>query len=98
MINEELKSIIEEENKVGPFIYPSYKKHCFSNIPSTILKFFNIETGRPTLPSKIHRNKVEYEDSKKIILLLIDGYGYNQWLEYHKRHKFFSARDALTQR
>jgi len=89
MINEELKNIIEEENKVGPFIYPSYEIHCFSNIPSTILKLFNIETRRPTLPSKICRNKVEYEDSKKIILLLIDGYGYNQWLKYHKRHKFF---------
>jgi hypothetical protein len=89
MINEELRNIIEEENKAGPFIYPSYEKYCFSNIPSTVLRFFNIKTGRPTLPSKIYRNKVEIEDSEKIILLLVDGYGYDQWIKYHKKHEFF---------
>jgi len=88
MIDEEFKNIIEEESRVGEFIYPSYEKYCFSNIPSTILKFFNIKTRRPSLPPKIYRNRVEYEDSKKIILLLIDGYGYNQWLECHKKYKF----------
>lgn len=89
MINEELKSIIEKENRVGEFIYPSYEKHCFSNIPSTILEFFDIKTGRPTLPPEIYKNRVEYEDCKKIVLLLIDGYGYNQWLKYHKKYEFF---------
>ena len=89
MINAELKNIIEDENKVGPFIYPSYKKYCFSNIPSTILKFFNIKTGRPTLPSDIFRNTVEYEDSEKIILLLVDGCGYHQWIKHHKTYEFF---------
>jgi len=89
MINEELKDVIEEESKEGEFIHPSYRKYCFSNIPSTILKFFNIKTGRPALPPEIFRNNVEYEDSKKIILLLIDGYGYNQWLKYHKKCRFF---------
>lgn len=89
MINEELKTIIEDENKVGPFLYPSYKKYCFSNIPSTILKFFNVKTGRPPLPSEIFRNTVECEDSEKIILLLLDGYGYHQWIKHHKTHEFF---------
>jgi hypothetical protein len=89
MINEELKSIIEKENRVGDFIYPSYEKHCFSNIPSTILEFFDIKVRRPTLPPKIYKNRVEYENPKKIVLLLIDGYGYNQWLKYHKKCEFF---------
>lgn len=89
MIFEELKSVIEEESKVGNFIYPSYKKYCFSNIPSTILKFLNVGTKRSALPPKIYKNQVEYEDSNKIILLLIDGFGYSQWLKCYKKYEFF---------
>ena len=89
MINETIKEIIEEENRVGEFIYPSYKKYCFSNIPSTILKLFNIQTGRPVLPSKIYSDFLEYENCNKIILLLVDGYGYNQWQRYYKDYAFF---------
>jgi len=99
MIFDELKNIIEEENKVGNFIYPSYKKYCFSNIPSTILKFLDVKTKGSALSPKIYKNKVEYEDSNKIILLLIDGYGYNQWLKCYKKHEFFkeiSQRGAVS--
>jgi len=33
---------------------------------------------------------VAYENSSKIILLLIDGYGYNQWLGFYRKSKFFA--------
>lgn len=89
MIHEELKDVIEEENKVGEFIYPSYKKYCFSNIPSTILRFLNVNVKRPILPAEIYKNEVAYENSNKIILLLIDGYGYNQWLRFYRKSEFF---------
>ncbi|UCE44075.1 MAG: alkaline phosphatase family protein [Candidatus Bathyarchaeota archaeon] len=89
MIFEELKKAIEDECKVDDFIYPSYEKYCFSNIPATILKLLNVTTKRFALPPEIYKNQVEYEDSNKTILLLIDGYGYNQWLECYRRHDFF---------
>ncbi len=89
MINGKIRDVIKVENQVGEFVYPSYKKYCFSNIPSTILSFFNIQTRRPVLPAEIYKDWLEYEDCSKIVLLLIDGYGYNKWLKHYRDYGFF---------
>ena len=78
MILRGVENIIEEEKREGEFIYPFYRKYCFSNIPSTILESFNIQIERPRLPSKLYENIVELQDTDKIVLLLVDGFGYNQ--------------------
>jgi hypothetical protein len=90
MIVSELESEIEKEKKEGEFIYPFYEKYCLSNIPSTILNFFGIKSKRPILPSSLHKDKVEIEDSNKIVLMLIDGFGYSQWLKCYKNYEFFN--------
>jgi predicted AlkP superfamily pyrophosphatase or phosphodiesterase len=89
MIARELENVIREQKKEGEFIYPFYEKYCFSNISSTILKFFGIKSEKPILPSEIYKDKVETENSNKIVLLLVDGFGYNQWLKYYKNYEFF---------
>jgi len=91
MIIKELESIIEKQKREGEFIYPLYKKYCFSNIPSMILEFFGIKTKRPSLPSEFFKDHVEIEDANKVVLLLIDGFGYDQWPTYSKNHEFFNT-------
>ncbi|MEJ2271185.1 MAG: alkaline phosphatase family protein [Candidatus Bathyarchaeota archaeon] len=89
MINNKILEAIENEKKADDFLYPFYDQYCFSNIPSTILKFFDIKTKK-SLPSEMILEKTEFSDTNKLILLIIDGFGYNQWLRYYNDHKFFA--------
>ena len=89
MILKEIENLIEKERGRGEFIYPHYEKFCFSNIPSTILNIFDIKTTKPTLFSEIYKNKIKTEPNK-IVLFLIDGLGYNQWLQHSKEIEIFS--------
>ncbi len=95
MILDGVMEEIEKEKREGDFIYPFYEEYCFSNIPFTILKFFGIKTERTMLPSKLSGERTEFEGTGKLILLIIDGFGYDQWLHYHKQHEFL---DKLTKR
>lgn len=95
MILEGIENSIEKEKKEGDFLYPFYEGYCFSNIPSTILKFFGLKTKRTALSSEICYEKIEIEGTTKLILFIIDGFGFNQWLHYHKKHEFFKK---FTQR
>jgi hypothetical protein len=82
IIKELEQKIIKREKE---FVYPLYENYCFSNIPSSILSAFNVKTNRPILPKEIFN---EVSGSEKIILLLIDGFGYLQWLKHFKQNDF----------
>ena len=71
-------------------MYPFYGKYCFSNIPSTILDFFGINTRRTRLPSELYNNEVDLDGIDKLVLIIIDGFGFNQWFRYHEQHDFFA--------
>ena len=95
VIFDGIVELIEKEKREGDFIYPFYEELCFSNIPSTILKFFGIKTERTTLPSKLYDKKIEMDGNDKLVFIIIDGFGFNQWLHYHKQHEFLAK---LTKR
>jgi hypothetical protein len=95
MIVDELEQTIVESQQRGEFIYPFYPKYCFSNIPSTILDLFGIQTRRPRLPPELYENAGYLEDASKIVLLVIDAFGYHQWLRSYRDYSFF---DTLSQK
>lgn len=90
MINTKIKKLIEREKKKGEFIFPFYEKYCFSNIPSTILSFFGIKSKKPLLPSEVYESVLKERKPLKIILLLIDGFGFNSWLKHSENYEFFN--------
>ena len=97
MIDKKLEEKILKERKHGEFIYPFYEKYCFSNIPSTIISSFGVKTKRQTLPPELYEEKIDGSD--KVVLILIDGFGYYQWLKYYKNNKFlkiFSQRGLVS--
>lgn len=67
-------------DKKTRFVYPDYKKFGISTIPSTILSLFGIKTKRRKLSKKAFID----EDVENVILFLIDGFGYNRFLELRK--------------
>jgi hypothetical protein len=88
MILKDIEVKIMEKMK-GEFIYPSYEKYCFSSIPSTISKIFNIKIKRPALPQELYETKIK--NANKVILFLVDGFGYNQWLRHSKEFRLFDS-------
>ena len=85
MIFKEDSNLIKEQSSDKHFLYPLYKKNCISNIPGTILKLFDINSERK-LPIDLHMDS----DVNKIVLFVLDGFGYNQFLNYYQKTQFLS--------
>jgi len=71
----------------GDFLYPCYEENCVSNIPGTILDLFNVNNKLSKLP--IVNNGINNEFNK-VVLFVLDGFGFNQFLRYHKKNKFLA--------
>jgi predicted AlkP superfamily pyrophosphatase or phosphodiesterase len=72
----------------GKFILPAYGGHCFSDIPNTILSLFGIDPQRPVLSDEILAS-IKSRNFKNIILLLIDGFGFDDWITRATHYPFF---------
>ena len=73
------------------FVYPQYDENCISQIPDTILTLFGVQKQNndgalndpllnAALPDKV----------SKVVLLVIDGFGFNQFQHYYKENPFLS--------
>jgi hypothetical protein len=88
MIHEEILGPIKRHKPLSEeFVFPDYKAYCISNIAPSICTFFGINHDRLTLPSRLLSKNGNEE---KIIMFLIDGQGYNQFLESSTYVKFFN--------
>jgi predicted AlkP superfamily pyrophosphatase or phosphodiesterase len=72
------------------FIYPQYKNNCISNIPSTILHLLNTQT-KPNPPLQNHIKEADCKNTNKVVLLVVDGFGFSQFLEHHKQNPFLAS-------
>ena len=70
-------------------VKPDYGGYCLSNVPSTIMSVFGVNSGRPVLP-KDALGSVETGGIDNVILLLCDGLGYNEWTRQAGRGFFGS--------
>jgi predicted AlkP superfamily pyrophosphatase or phosphodiesterase len=86
MILEEIKKQIEKRQQ-GEFIYPCYENYCFSNIPSAILYLFGLRKNS-SFSGILDKAEITPANSKKVVVLLIDGFGYKQLLKYAEKYVF----------
>lgn len=62
------------------FIRPDYGGLCFSGIPGTVAEAFGIGPGRGGLPEEATPAIRDGRRYSKVVLLLVDGLGYDTWL------------------
>ena len=86
MIFKEDGESIRKQCRNGNFLYPFYEKNCISNIPGTVLDLFDIKSKRK-LPIEL---STETENVNKVVLFVLDGFGYNQFLRYYKKTKLLA--------
>ena len=79
---QEKKTIKFDSN----YIFPRYDGLSFANIPGTILNLFGLKSPNPSIKTEIFQ---KIPKSKKIILLLLDGFGYLSWKKYFNDYSFF---------
>ncbi len=91
MVHQDLLHTILDQRKRGPFVYPAYGQYSIAEIEPTIRTLFNIPTSRQAFPGNFFHGKAR----QKIILLIIDGFGFNHLLDHGTGTPFF---DALMKR
>ena len=89
MIYRDIEEVISSKSMLTDRITPDYCGYCFSNIPSTILDHFKTENDRHSIPDESFREQLE--GAEKVILLLIDGFGYDSWLEHYQGTRFLKT-------
>lgn len=87
MIHSDLLETIKANREHGQFIYPYYGEYSIAEIEPTIRKAFGIRTGRRTFPDEI-ANQV---NTKKVLLMVVDGMGYDFTLRHGKGTTFFDT-------
>ncbi|MGD6850961.1 MAG: alkaline phosphatase family protein [Candidatus Bathyarchaeia archaeon] len=87
MLIEQTQIRIKGEN--GNLHYPQYRDNCISNIPDLLLEIFNVQkTAQP--PKEEIAENICPEHNLKVILLVIDGFGFNQYLKHYKENQFLN--------
>lgn len=80
MLNQRSIQAITASVYSEAFIKPLYESYCYSNIPQTIKNIFTNQPDGRALPPDVFG--VEQKSYEKVILLLVDGFGWNVLEEY----------------
>ena len=85
MLVQQVESI---EKKINDnFVYPQYDQSCISEIPNMILNLFEAGNEKNKFRSK---NMTQPEGTNKVVLLVIDGFGFKQFLNHLKENRFLT--------
>jgi hypothetical protein len=85
MLVQQVESIEKKIN--GNFVYPQYGQRCISEIPNIILNLFEAGNEKTKFYSK---TVTQPEGINKVVLLVIDGFGFNQFLKHLKENRFLT--------
>jgi predicted AlkP superfamily pyrophosphatase or phosphodiesterase len=91
MIIKEIEDLIKSEKKENNFIYPLYTSYCLSKIPEFILSLFKVNINNENIIYKILRSNLDLSTINKIVLILLDGLGYEFFINNFKPLNFFNA-------
>ncbi len=85
MLVQQVESLEKKTN--SNFVYPQYDQSCISEIPNMILHLFETR-NRKTKPHL--ENITRPERINKVVLLVIDGFGFKQFLNHLKENRFLT--------
>jgi predicted AlkP superfamily pyrophosphatase or phosphodiesterase len=76
----------------GPFVLPRYDGYSFANVPTTVQRLLGVDPGRPGLAAAVPGLAGKRFDH--VLLLLIDGIGFDAWTERTGELGFFRRLDG----
>jgi Type I phosphodiesterase / nucleotide pyrophosphatase len=93
MILADIQQDIEGRTQ-GEVLYPRYESYCLSKIPSAVLALLGIPQPDHALLKFVQETVAHRRYPLKVVVLLIDGFGWHQWLRYAERYDFFNHLTA----
>jgi len=93
MILRDIEQQILKQQRDG-FVYPQYEGYCFSNIPAAVQYLFGLRITSSLSPI-LDKAGITPTRQQKVVALLLDGFGWSQWLRYSGRYEFLKR---LTER
>lgn len=97
MLLKKIEQQVLEQQQDG-WIYPQYGGYCISNIADAVRYIFGIGKAGPFSPI-LDAAGIVPSNRQKIVALLLDAFGWNQWLRYSDRFEFLkriSGHGALA--
>ena len=94
MIVAEVQRYIEQRIQ-GEVVWPCYESFNLSKIPSTVLSLLGVAQPDHALSQLVRGALDNRRRPSKVVLLLIDGFGWHHWLRYAARYDAFNR---LTER
>lgn len=88
MRNDEVANRLRTERGDGWALLPDYEEFCFASVPDTVLSVLGADARRP-LPERVFEG-VE-TDVDNVVVVLLDGFGYEAWDRFEADHRFLSA-------
>lgn len=87
MFHQQLYEDLKAQQQKHHFIRPAYGRSSIAEIAPTVLDFFNVPQRR----SILRTNPLsQYKGQKqRLLMLLIDGFGYDHFYNYHQSYPFF---------
>ena len=89
MILAEIQQNIEAHTD-GEVLYPCYESYCLSKVPAVVLGLLGIPQPDQALLKVVQDTVAHRRHPQKVVVLLIDGFGWHQWLQYSERYDFFN--------
>jgi type I phosphodiesterase/nucleotide pyrophosphatase len=89
MILAEIQQYIQDRT-LGEMIYPCYESYCLSKVPAVVLALLGIPQPDHPLRRIVLNTWADRPHPLKVVLLVIDGFGWHQWLQYEARYDFFN--------
>jgi predicted AlkP superfamily pyrophosphatase or phosphodiesterase len=71
------------------FIPPKYNDDCISNLPKLALNLLHAKNASADSPLIRHLKKTDPKNASKIVLLVVDGFGFNQF-QKHNQNPFLT--------
>ncbi len=70
-------------------IYPRYSGQSLANVPHTITQTLCHRSWGTPVDEHLYGGRVDMKGIKKVVLLLLDGFGYQMWLDADSQPGFF---------
>jgi predicted AlkP superfamily pyrophosphatase or phosphodiesterase len=89
MILSEVQQDIERRIS-GEVIHPCYASYCLAKLPSAVLALLGVPQPEHPLASVLQQAMSGQRAPRKVIVLVIDGFGWRQWQRDAAHYAFFA--------
>ncbi len=89
MILKELEP--EMDHKEWGEVYTRYNGQSLANVPYTIMDALNVKHGGVGIKKEFYKDHIDFSGINKVALIVLDGFGYNLWLDSNNNPGFFNT-------